>query len=350
MNLAGDMAEYAILILPATNRVYAESSAALTMAELSLFSQVALGSAVQNVAQTSIGGIPYITFESDELSDRDVALLANLSSIYALFRIDGKFLEPVYLQSLDKLDSDLISIQKYQGKTNELFTKLLLNVTLLSSAFAEQMLDRKFSVIDPLCGRGTTMNQALMYGFDAAGVDLDRKDFDAYATFIQTWLKRKRLKHDAAVVRVRREHEVVARRLEVSLGLTKEGWKAGEALTLSYVNADTTKALEFHRPGSFDLVVTDAPYGVQHGSRTAESGLHRSPIDLLKAAVPTWAGLLRSGGALGIAWNTNVARRSAATETLADAGLEPLDEPPYTDFVHRVDQAIVRDIVVARRP
>jgi SAM-dependent methyltransferase len=344
------MAQYALLILPSTNRVYAESSTELTMAELALFGRTALETPIGDIDRTTIGGVPYVTFEADDLTDADAAKLANLSSIYALFRFDGKLLEPVHLQSLDKLDSDLITIPKYQGKTNELFTKLLLNVTLLSSKFAGELLERKFSLIDPLCGRGTTMNQALMYGFDAAGVDVDRKDFEAYGTFIQTWLKRKRFKHDAEIIRVRREGRVVAHRLQVSFGLTKEDWKAGDKLNLSYVSADTTKALEFYKPGSFDLVVTDAPYGVQHGSRTAESGLHRSPIDLLKAAAPVWAGLLRPGGAVGIAWNTNVAKRSAAAEILADVGLEPLDHPPYQDFVHRVDQAIVRDILVARRP
>ncbi|TDD60549.1 SAM-dependent methyltransferase [Kribbella antibiotica] len=344
------MARYALLILPSTNRVYAESSVGLTKAELQLFGQTTLTADVSDIGETRIGGVQYVTFEAAELPADDAAKLANMASVYALFRQDGKFLEPVELKSLDKLDSDLITIQKYQGKTNELFTKLLLNVTLLSSKWGPQLLERRFSVIDPLCGRGTTLNQALMYGFDAAGVDVDRKDFDAYATFVQTWLKNKRLKHDAEVIRVRREHEVVGHRFQASFGLTKEAWKAGEKFSLSVVNADTTKALEFHRPGTFDLVVTDAPYGVQHGSRSAESGLHRSPIDLLKAAAPVWAGLLRSGGALGIAWNTNVARRPAAAEILAAAGLEPLDEAPYQDFVHRVDQAIVRDILVARKP
>jgi hypothetical protein len=35
---------------------------------------------------------------------------------------------------------------------------------------------------------------------------------------------------------------------------------------------------------------------------------------------------------------------------LAGAGLEPLDSGPYRHFEHRVDQAIRRDILVARRP
>jgi hypothetical protein len=35
---------------------------------------------------------------------------------------------------------------------------------------------------------------------------------------------------------------------------------------------------------------------------------------------------------------------------LASAGLEPVESPPYLQFKHRVDQAIVRDILVARKP
>ena len=114
--------------------------------------------------------------------------------------------------------------------------------------------------------------------------------------------------------------------------------------------ADTTRALEFFRPETFDLVVTDAPYGVQHGSRTAAKGLARRPQDLLSEAVPIWGRLLRPGGAIGIAWNTVIAPRAAATETLAGAGLTPVESGPYGRFRHRVDQAIIRDIVVARKP
>ncbi|CAM3664493.1 TRM11 family methyltransferase [Kibdelosporangium persicum] len=344
------MTRYALLVLPAMNRVYAEASIGLTIAELGVFDQAVLGGRLSEITETRIGGVPYIVFEADELSRQDAAYLANMSTIYALFRQEGRFLDPVELRSLDKFNDDLITIQKYQGKTNEHFTKLLLNVTLLASARAREMLEHRFRVLDPLCGRGTTLNQALMYGYDAAGLDIDQKDFEAYATFIQTWLKRKRLKHDAEVTRIRREHKNIGRRLHASIGVTKESYKAGDALELTYVNGDTAKAAEFYRAGSFDLVVADAPYGVQHGSRTQQQGLHRSPLELVKAAAPGWAKLLKPGGALGISWNTNVARREDVADVLADAGLEPVESGPYLDFQHRVDQAIVRDIVVARRP
>jgi hypothetical protein len=306
---------------------------------------------IGEVSVGTIGGVRYVTFEADAITGGDAAFLANLSSIYALFQIEQGLLRPVELNSLDRYDDDLISIQKYSGKTNEQFTKLLLNVTLLSSAFAGEMLSRTFSVFDPLCGRGTTLNQALMLGYDAAGIDLDRKDVETYATFMQTWLKRKRIKHHVDHAGpVRRNGKVVARRVSIRLAATKEDYKAGETQRLDVINADTTSALDFYKQGTFDLLVADAPYGIQHGSTTSGGGLARSPLALLADAAPVWARLLRRGGALGISWNTLVAHRDDAAKILADAGLEPLDSDPYLSFKHRVDQAIVRDIIIARKP
>jgi putative RNA methylase family UPF0020 len=341
---------YALLILPSANRVYAGASTDLTVSELQVFGEAVLGGRIEDPATATIAGARYVIFETERADARDVAYLANLSSAYALFQVEGDLLRPVELRPLDRFDDDLITIQKYQGKTNEQFTKLLLNVTLLASAFGGEMLDRSFSVLDPLCGRGTTLNQALMYGWDAAGIDLDQKDFEAYAAFIQTWLKRKRIKHHAEHGPLRLGGRVAGRRLRISLAAAKEDYKAGLTQHLDVVNADTTRAREFFRAGPFDLVVADAPYGVQHGSRTAAKGLARSPLDLLADAAPVWAGLLRSGGACGLAWNTLVARREEAAKILAGAGLDPVDSGPYLRFRHRVDQAIVRDILVARKP
>lgn len=345
------MAGYALLLLPSANRVYAEAAAGLARAELQLFGNAGPAGQLGEIAEAAIGGVRYITFEAPALDARAVAFLSNLSAAYALFERTAGLLRPVELRRLDRYDDDLITIQKYPGKTNEQFTKLLLNVTLLSSAFAAEMLTRKLTVLDPLCGRGTTLNQALTYGFDAAGVDLDQQDFDAYRAFIRTWLQRKRLKHDVTYDGpVRRNGKVVARRLQIAVAPTKQAWQAGATQRADIVNADTLAAAEFFRPSSADVLVTDAPYGVQHGSRSAAKGLARGPLDLLRQAIPVWASLLRPGGAVGIAWNTLVAKREDLSAILAQAGLEPLSEPPYLGFRHRVDQAITRDILVARKP
>jgi len=345
------MTRYALLLLPSANRVYAEASVELASAELTAFSDSVLGGALSPAVRVELGGVPYLEFSAEGLGPRETSLLSNMSVCYALFELTDGLLRPVDLHPMDRYEDDLITIQKYPGKTNEQFTKLLLNVTLLASAFASQMLDRKLAVLDPLCGRGTTLNQALIYGYDAAGIDLDQRDFGAYATFIKTWLKRKRIKHKAEYDGpVRREGKVSGRRLQVSLAASRDEHKAGQTQRLDVVCADTTRALEFFRPETFDLVVTDAPYGVQHGSRTAAKGLARRPQDLLSEAVPVWARLLRPGGAMGIAWNTLVAPRALTTAILAGAGLLPVEHRPYGQFRHRVDQAIIRDIVVARKP
>jgi len=345
------MTGYALLLQPSANRVYAAAASGLARAELELFGRAAVVGGIGAIAEATIGGVGYLTFTAPDLDARAVALLSNLSAGYALFERAGDLLRPVGLQRLDRYDDDLITIQKYQGKTNEQFTKLLLNVTLLASSSGPEMLTRKLAVLDPLCGRGTTLNQALMYGYDAAGLDLDQKDFAAYRAFIQNWLQRKRLKHHVSYDGpVRRNGKVVARRLQVSLAPGRDAWQAGATQVLDVVSADTTSTAEFFRPGSADVIVTDAPYGVQHGSRSAAAGLARGPLELLRQAVPGWAGVLRPGGAIGIAWNTLVARREDAAAILAAAGLEPLTQPPYLSFRHRVDQAIVRDVLVARKP
>ena len=66
--------------------------------------------------------------------------------------------------------------------------------------------------------------------------------------------------------------------------------------------------------------------------------------------MPHWAAVLRPGGAIGISWNTLVARREEAAEVLAASGLDVLGEGPFAGFRHRVDQAITRDILIARKP
>ena len=159
------MNQYAFLILPSHNRVYADAAPALARAELAVLSAALPDAAIGqgSVAEAVIGGVPYVTFEAGELTQRDAGLLANLSALYALFEVTGaagsELLRPVPLRRLDRYDDDLLTILKYPGKTNEQFTKLLLNVTLASSAFAGEIATRRLVVLDPLCGRGTTLNQ-----------------------------------------------------------------------------------------------------------------------------------------------------------------------------------------------
>ena len=343
------MRSYALLVHPSANRVYADTSAALTVAELGVLARTRLVGRLEAAEPTVIAGVRYVTFDADP-ADGDLALLGDVSTAMALFERGDDSLRPVELPRRDRFDADLLTILKYPGKTNEVFTKLLLNVTVWSG---NAVSGRPLRVLDPMCGRGTTLNQVLMNGWHASGLDVDGRDFDTYSAFLRTWLKTKRLKHDADVTPVRREGVKLGRRLHAEVGATKEEWKAGAALTVEYVNTDTLNTRAVHKASSMDAVVTDAPYGVQHASRNVTGRgvrLARNPLDLLREAVPVWVDVLRPGGALGIAWNTHVAARDDALAVLAAAGLEVLDDGAYRAFPHRVDQAIQRDVLVARRP
>jgi hypothetical protein len=331
------------------NKVYAEASAQLSVGELGVFSDRVLGGRIHDIAEDRIGGVRYIRFSADSLDERDIRYLSNLSSLYALFEMTNGLLRPINLHPLAHFDDDLITIQKYQGKTNEYFTKLLVNVTFVSTQFAGEMLDRKMRIFDPLCGRGTTLNQSLMYGWNAAGLDIDERDIEAYEQFISTYLKRKRLKHSLQTSAIREKKKTVGRRFDVEIGMTKEEYKTGETTRLTALSADTTRAPEFFKAEMFDAIVTDLPYGVLHGSRTAQQELSRRPLALLEAALPGWMAVLKHGGSIGLAWNRHVAGREKVVELLTANGLEVMESEPYQSFRHVVDQSITRDILVARK-
>jgi hypothetical protein len=332
-----------VLVAPSANRVYARSAPELLAAELSVFSERALGGRIEPAEVVEFGGRPYLSFEVEDgtLSTDELRVLANLSSAYALFEIvEAGLLKPLGEPPLDRYDDDLITIQKYAGKTNEHFTKLLLNVTVLATSWADQLLGRRFTVLDPVAGRGTTLNQALMYGWDAVGIELDGKDVEAYAAFLKTWLKHKRIKHTTELAPLRREGRRLGRRFDARIGDVRE-----HPQHLTLFEADTTQARGLLKGNSVDVIVADLPYGVVHGSRSTK-GLARGPQELLEEALPGWTSLLRPGGALGVSWNTHVAPREDALDLLEEHGLEAVD---YEGFAHRVDQAITRDILVARK-
>ena len=336
------MSRYALLLAPSANRVYADQAVRLSQVELAAFGTV-LSTEPADIGEAVLGGVPYLVFTAD-LGPRDIAYLSNLSAAHALFELVGELLRPVTMTPLARYESDLVTIPKYAGKTNEQFTKLLLNLTLLASAAAPRMLDGQVTVCDPLCGRGTTLNQALMYGYDALGIEIDGKDVEAYEAFLKTYLRRKRLKHTAELVPVRRGGKRLARRLDVTVTPSRNDQKAQR---LTVLQADTTQLEGLIRTPRADVLVADLPYGVAHGSYDSTGGLSRRPLELLERAVPQWSALLRPGGAVGISWNLKVARRAAAEEVLRTGGLEIV---PYADLAHRVDQAIERDVLVARKP
>lgn len=336
------MSRYLILVTPSANRVFAGQAAELTAAEL----EVCAGRLpISAIATTTLAGIEYVGFDlaaaTDDKTDDDLArVIGGLSSAYALFELDDDRLRPVALIDSDRFADDLVTIPKYQGKTNEQFTRLLTNVT---AAAADRPVG-PLSLLDPLCGRGTTLSVGLMLGYDVAGVEADTKSVEAYTAFLKTYLRRKRIKHKADLQPVRREGRSLGKRLVAEVTPID----GGPSQQLTVFTGDTRQSAALFGKRTFDLVVTDAPYGVAHES--SGRGRKGSAAELLGEAIEVWAGQLRTGGTLGISWNTYRLTREELAEIMINAGLEPIMDGPYTRFAHRVDSSINRDIMVARRP
>ena len=335
------MADHLILLAPSANRVYASEADRLVAAELKIMLGAHDHPAIQPV---TVAGVGYLAVASGSLDDRLGRALGQLSGFYAAFQREHDRLLPIEVETPDLFDDDLVTIPKYPGKTNEQLTRLLINVTLASM---RRSLSGPITILDPLCGRGTTLSTAMMLGCNAAGVEAELKAVEAYAAYLRTYWRRKRLKHSLDVSPVRREGKIIGKRLDA------EVIPAGEerSVELTVFSGDTRQSAALFGKRKFDAVLADAPYGVVHGSRSDVRGAggkrDRSAAGLISEALPVWAGQLKTGGALGLSWNAIGLRRERLLELVTEAGLEPLDFGPYRDFEHRVDSSIRRDIVVA---
>ncbi|MCG6568251.1 TRM11 family methyltransferase [Tessaracoccus sp. ZS01] len=333
------MPRYLMLRTPSANRVYAGESGPLTAAELEITAPFAT-----EIEEQDIAGVGYLAFQAPELNEGQLATVARQSAAFALFEdaTPEGLLRPVAMPRPFLFDDDLVTIPKYQGKTNEQFTQLLLSVTL--AAITREPTGPR-QILDPLAGRGTTLSMALLLGHDAFGVEGDAKAFEMMASFYKTYLRRSRIKHVADTTPVRREGKNVGKRFDAEI-TTPEGKSVLTAFT-----GDTRDSAALFGKKRFDAIVADAPYGIAHGSTTDVRGVSgkrdRSPAGLLKEAIPVWAGQLMHGGALGLSWNTFGLSREDLAHLLTTNGLTVQAGGAWERFAHRVDSAIKRDLIVA---
>ena len=150
--------------------------------------------------------------------------------------MEGELLRPLELPDALTLSNDLVTIPKYPGKTNEQFTQLLMNVTLASidTTLNPKAAQGPLAILDPLCGRGTTLMVAWMLGHNGYGVEGDEKSVEQMAAYLKTWLRRKRLKHTADTTPVRREGRAIGKRFDATL--------KDEALEMTVFTGDTRQS------------------------------------------------------------------------------------------------------------
>lgn len=339
--------EYAILVLPNHNRVYRDQAPLLAEAELQVLNLTVLKGAISDIKQDKIAGMPCIRFSAGELDDGAKQYISALSFRYGMFASEGGLLRPLDLPSKDYFAEDILSILKYSGKTNEAFTAMLYNVTVWAGSFAHEF-GTRMRVLDPVCGRGTTLYYGLYMGHDVDGVEVSKGDVQAIDEFFSRYLKEHKFKHTIDRGRFKRPQGGMGKKVFVQGAPDKELLKS-DPFSCMVVNDDTVNVNNHYSKNTYHAIVADLPYGVQHGGTGAGRGYIKTD-DLLRRALPGWLKVLKKGGSMGLSWNVNAMPRIQLTRILDKAGLEVLDSAPYTEFVHRVDQAVRRDLIIARKP
>ena len=337
------MPSYAILLNPGHNRVYFKTARNLALLELE-YAGRKLSKLPINPREEILGGIPYILFGLEsQLIYEDMLILSRLSFTYGIFEWNGLSLLPLEKNPQYYFGSDdITSILKYNGKTNELFTRMMLNIAIFCSSF---LISDRLSILDPLCGKGTSLFEGLLCSYNVFGLDIDGKMISEASGFFKKYLENARYKHSFHQERQGMK-DYTAWRYQFSLSRDKADKSPAEA---EFITGDTRDIAQFFRKNTFGIIIGDLPYGVQHGSKAGKKE-SRNSLPMLKEALPGWHKVLKSGGTLALAWNLFLIGRQEIEEALEEAGFILCMPKQDTSFVHRVDQAINRDLIVGVKP
>ncbi len=334
--------KYCFQLLHHANIRYQESLNLLGQAELTAILQAMQVHAP--VEPQSIGGAPFLCFDAPPLTPTQLAQCARHSALAFFCTEEGGLLRPLDIDRADYLPRDLAEVLKYKGKTSATFTHMMLN--LARTACHAFDAHAPVTVLDPLCGRGTTLFVALQQGMNSVGMDMDRRDLKEAADYLSRYLQFHRLKHrleqGACTARGQSIPDAV-----YTLASSKQAFQAKDTRSLRLLLGDTGCIGQVMRKSPADLLVTDLPYGVQHAPQAG----HRPENfpGMLRRVLPAWHDALKPGAGVAISFNSLTLPRSTLVELLSAAGFAPREDAPYARLEHFVEQAVTRDVVVATR-
>ena len=340
------MYKYAVLQNPGHNRVYFNSSGKLAKNELFALFENNINN-ITEIKEELFGGIEYITFFSENrLSEEDIILLSRLSFVYAIFEVtDGNLFSPVTKNHSYYFNDDLNMILKYSGKTNEIFTRMMINLAVFASDFKENFLDN-LNLLDPVCGKGTTVFDGLICGYNSYGVDLSDKLIGESSQFFKKYLETGKYKHNLKEEKISgvgcENKAFKSQRHLFDIAKNKTDQKENKNLICEFIDGDTRNINKYYKKNTFHIIVGDLPYGIQHENTTGKDKM-RNPENLIKTSVPVWTEVLKPGGAIVLSWNTFLLKRDELEQIFVENKLDIID---FGDFSHRVDQAINRDVIV----
>ncbi len=345
---------YLILQHPGHNRVYYNLADKLAIAELKLASKRLSGNC-KSIKIIEIEDIRYLSIETDEaLSDNDMQIVSRLSFVFAIYileEINGKnVFITIKKNRYEYLNGKISSLLKYKGKTNELFTKMMINVALLSSDF--DYFDN-IQMLDPVAGRGTTLFEGTVYGFDTYGIEIDSKSVHEGIIFFKKFIQTERIKYQSGQRQIYSTNKRdIVNIYEFKYANTKEDFKAQKnSKTLGVINGKSQDSFKYFKKDKFHLIVGDLPYGILHGNKGGKNPTSktRNPSDLLKECLHEWYKVMKKGACAVIAWNSFIVSRHKLKHIFEAHGFKVLSDEPYNEFEHMVDNSIKRDIIVAKK-
>jgi len=353
---------YVLMKNPAHTRVSFQDSDTLAIKELTVLVK-SMEAEISNTRIGQIGGVPYVLFDSNgSIKESDISKLSRMSFVYGVFELYSPkdeerqvYLKPITLTPNYFIDQEVSGILKYTGKTNELFTRLMLNMAQLHIKNTDTNGMGMLNILDPLAGKGTTLYEALMQGYNAYGVEVDPKPVHESVVYLKKYLETAKYKHTTHTEKVSGQSPVgkfTSTRNQITISRSKEEQGQGIARHFEILDGDTRNTSAFFKKNYFHAIIADLPYGVQHGSKTEKGGkkpqkggtITRNALGLISEAMPGWVRVLKPGGVIVLAWNLFLISRDEMAGLLEQHGF--MLPELGVDFSHRVDQAIDRDLIV----
>lgn len=329
------MPELLAQISPQRSTQYSNIASVLAPIELGLSP---LGQSPASIENIKLGRQEYLKafISEDAMDEKAVYELGNMAMTNSFFwhyesigESSGPFLKPINIPDRHSLPYDLVMTRRYKGKTSEMFTHFLCNVARYSSSYsADNWSDIR--VFDPLAGGGTTLFTALYLGAEAAGVEKDSKDVQSTVAFLKQYAKEQKIPFRFKEERLKKS----IKKYWFTIGTDQQ--------RCIIVNGDTAESAflisGFKKP---HCIVTDLPYGIQHGGKITE---------LLINALPEWISILLPGGTIAMSWDSSRFSRMEMINLFKDMGpISILEGEIYENMSHRVDRVIKeRDVIVAR--
>ena len=262
---------YTILLRPHRNRRYQEGVVRLSRAELlNLLARQGIEAAV--TANARPGG-DFLDFACEGLTEAALDGLSVHSHLQLLCqaREDGSLM-PLRGEAPALLGEELAYVPKYKGKTNEAFTMHLINQALCAAKLPE---GRPVTLLDPMCGRGTTLFQAVNRGFWATGAEIHAAEIEECDGYFRRYLETGRFKH------ARKKGSLTCQGrgapvTEFTFARDAAAFKAGDTRSLRLIACDGTRLPELLEKGA--LFTDRGRFALRRAARARRAGEKDRPL------------------------------------------------------------------------